>query len=564
MRRPHRLFPTFASSCRISVVMIGLGLAGAPLIRAQVVVSACDETHLRAALAGSGSVTFTCSGTITLTAANGGAITISGDTNIDGTGQTVTISGGNAVQVFMVPKGVKLKLNQLSISGGIASAFNSSGGAIFSAGTLIVTNSTFSQNGSNFGGGAIFNDAGTLGLNNSTFFMNGSYYGGGIYNYAGTMTVNNSKFILNNFSIGVGGGIYNAGRATIAHSTFQANAVGAIANEGIMSVTTSTFQGNTNLPIFGGGIRNDGVLSVNQSTFFSNSGAGAISNSNMLTVTNSTFLSNSQIFGTGGGGILNGGTGTVTNSTFAYNGAHGFDNAGTLTLQNTIVADSSTQNCSGAGGSLIDGGGNLDTDGTCGVPSVTPSSLNLATGLGINGGPTPTLALLPGSVAIANGVEASCPVSDQRGFPRPFTSACATGAFEPGILFSSLLPKVRVNVAAHDFAVNGTFNLGPGNNGISPLQEAVQLRVGSFSTVVPAGSFQQSEDDGGFVYVRYVNGMPTFQMELQKQEGNKYSFRAAARTATPGLPADNPLIVQLTVGDDGGTSMVQAKFAHEE
>jgi hypothetical protein len=564
MRRSHGLFPTSGRSCWISVVIIALGLAGAPLTLGQVVVSACDETHLRAALAGGGSVTFTCSGTITLTAANGGAITISGDTSIDGKGQTVTISGGNAVQVFMVPKGVKLKLNQLTISGGIASGFNSSGGAIYSAGTLIVTNSTFSQNGSNFGGGAIFNGGGTLGVNNSTFFMNGSYYGGGIYNYAGKMTVNNSKFILNNFSEGFGGGIYNAGRATVTQSTFQANAVGAIANEGIMTVTTSTFGGNSNFPVFGGGIRNDGVLTVNQSTFFSNSGAGAISNSNLLTVSNSTFLFNSGILANLGGGILNGGTGTVTNSTFASNGAHGLDNAGTLTIQNTIVGNSSTSNCGSSGGSLVDGGGNLDTDGTCGVPIVTPASLNLATGLATNGGPTQTLALLSGSVAIANGAEASCPLSDQRGFPRPFTSACTTGAFEPGILFGSLQPKVRVNLAAQDFTVTGTFHLGLSNNGISPLQEVVQLRVGSFSIIIPAGAFQQSEDDGGFVYIRYVNGIPTFRMELQKLDGNKYSFRAAAQSATPGLPADNPLIVQLTVGDDGGTGMVQAKFVHEE
>jgi len=54
------------------------------------------------------------------------------------------------------------------------------------------------KNGSNFGGGAIFNGGGTLGVNNSTFFMNGSYYDGGIYNDAGKLTVNNRKFILNN------------------------------------------------------------------------------------------------------------------------------------------------------------------------------------------------------------------------------------------------------------------------------------------------------------------------------------------------------------------------------
>ncbi len=60
------------------------------------VVTVCDEAHLLAALAGGGTVTFACSGTITLTA----EIVISADTTIDGTGQDVTISGNNAVRVF--------------------------------------------------------------------------------------------------------------------------------------------------------------------------------------------------------------------------------------------------------------------------------------------------------------------------------------------------------------------------------------------------------------------------------------------------------------------------------
>jgi hypothetical protein len=562
MRSPHKLLTTLGSGSRITVFVIGFALT-APLVHAAGVVNTCDETHLRAALAGGGTVTFTCSGTITLTAANGGAITISSNTKIDGTGQNVTISGGNAVQVFMVPKGLKLKLNQLTITGGIAPAFNPTGGGIYSAGTLIVTNSTFSQNGSNFGGGAIFNNAGTLAVNRSRFFQNGSYYGGAIYNYIGKMTVNHSTFILNNFSFGFGGGIYNLGRATITNSTFQSNATGAVANAGFMTVTDSTFRGNSNFPVFGGGIRNDGVLSVNHSTFFSNGGAGGISNSNMLTVTNSTFLFNTYIPGIGVG-ILNGGTGTVTNSTFVSNGAHGLDNAGTLTLQNTIIANNSSQNCANTGGSLINGGGNLDTDGTCGVPTVSSSSLNLDTELRDNGGPTQTLALLPGSAAIANGAEANCPFSDQRGFPRPFTSPCSTGAFEPGTVFKSLQTKVRVHLAAQEFNVSGTFSLGTGNNGISPLQEVVQLRVGSFSTTVPAGSFQPSEDDGGFVYVRHLNGIPTFRMTLQKLDGNKYFFEATARPAAPGSPADNPLAVQLTIGDDGGSSMVRASFENED
>lgn len=112
----------------------------------------CDEAHLRTALAGGGIVTFTCSGTITLTAANGGAIAILSDTTIDGTGQKVTISGGKAAGVFSVgsavpPVTVIVSLNNLTSAEGIAG-----GGANFNS-LLSVTNSTFTGNGAPFGGG---------------------------------------------------------------------------------------------------------------------------------------------------------------------------------------------------------------------------------------------------------------------------------------------------------------------------------------------------------------------------------------------------------------------------
>ena len=66
------------------------------------VVTVCDEEHLLAALTGGGTVTFSCSGTITLTA----TIRILADTTIDGSGQTVTISGNDAVRVLQVWPGV--------------------------------------------------------------------------------------------------------------------------------------------------------------------------------------------------------------------------------------------------------------------------------------------------------------------------------------------------------------------------------------------------------------------------------------------------------------------------
>ncbi len=70
-------------------------------------VSVCDQAHLQAALNGGGLVTFSCSGDIALTS----TITISVNTSIDGTGQSVTLDGKNTVEVLTVNPGVTLVLN---------------------------------------------------------------------------------------------------------------------------------------------------------------------------------------------------------------------------------------------------------------------------------------------------------------------------------------------------------------------------------------------------------------------------------------------------------------------
>jgi hypothetical protein len=58
-----------------------------------------------------------------------------------------------------------------------------------------------------------------------------------------------------------------------------------------------------------------------------------------------------------------------------------------------------------------------------------------------NGGPTLTVALLPGSPAIDAGNTLLAPVTDQRGFPRPAGLAADIGAFEYG----SVMPTIAVS-----------------------------------------------------------------------------------------------------------------------
>src|SRR5262249_2329650 len=154
-----------------------------------------------------------------------------------------------------------------------------------------------------------------------------------------------------------------------------------------------------------------GTLTVSASTFAGNSAShyGGIFNSGTLTVSASTFTGNNSA--TVGGGIRNGGTLTVTASTFtgnsATNGAGGIDNNGTATLNGTIGVGTGGGDLNGnnvpppPSFNLVGSGGGLNnTNGN--QVNVSLSALPLAP-LGNSGGPTQTIALLPGSLAIGSG-----------------------------------------------------------------------------------------------------------------------------------------------------------------
>ena len=396
----------------IILVLLALAVPASP-VHAGGIVSTCDEAHLLAALAGGGTVTFSCSGTITLTA----EITIAADTTIDGSGQTVTISGNHAVRVFKVNSGFTLNLDRLTVADG--SAGEGRGGGIYNSGNLNVNNSTFSGNSASNGGGISTSGLGsTVTVSNSTLSDNtASLNGGGISN-GGTVTVSNSTF-SGNWATGAGGGIYSSYRLTVSNSTFdhnQANNGGGIVNNGTVTVSNGTLSGNS-ATYFGGGILNwsGGRVTISNSTLSGNSadaGGGLYNERGTVEVSNSTFSDNSA-YGVGGEG------GGICNS-----------NNGTVTFKNTIVANSlSGNNCSGT---ITDGGGNLSyPDATCpGInsdPVLGPLQNNL--------GPTGTVALGPGSAAIDAGNDAICaatPVNnlDQRGIARPWGTHCDIGAVE--------------------------------------------------------------------------------------------------------------------------------------
>jgi hypothetical protein len=348
--------------------------------------------------------------------------------------------------------------NQLAISGSQSfGVFEVSSYSAPGIGVVTATIQGLTIRDTNYGHSAIhLSSESVLTVNNSTFSNNS---GDGIDNYIGTLTVNNS--------------------------TFNNNATG-ISNNGTATVNNSIFHGNASLG-FGGGISNDNQLTVNDSTFSNNSAdyGGAIYNSWQLTVNNSTFSDNSASHG---GGIYNDlyTQLTVNNSTFSNNAGRGIENrSGTVNIKNTLLVNSSSgQNCFNDptyGISFHLAGVNFADDNTCpGLTQVTTAQLSLGS-LADNGGPTQTMALLPGSVAIDAATDCtdydSTPLTtDQRGVARPQGSACDVGAFElePQVSFnfSGFFQPVdnlpTLNTVNAGKAIPVKFRLG-GNQGLEIL-----------------------------------------------------------------------------------------------
>ena len=374
--------------------------------------------------------------TITLTSTlvlsgSGGPITI------DGPGANLlTVSGNNAVRVFAINAGVTAFLQGLTISSGLAT----DGGGINNDGRLYLFDSTITNNVADSGGdgGGIYNST-MLSISECTITNNsisgGGGDGGGVFSDDNLLII--ASTITNNSisGAGLGGGVYSDYLATLEDSTFASNSVGAGGN--------------------GGGLYNDGQMIVSGSTIATNSTGsggegGGIYNEDLLTLPEDTVAGNSA--GSEGGGVFTDVTLTAVNTTIAYNfvaigGTGGGLEAAvaTTTLDNTIVAlnthllvsssapddiagtlsTTSTFNLIGTGGA-----GGL----TNGIAGNQVGVANPGLGpLGNNGGPTQTIALLPGSPAIDAGSNALDGLADDQrgaGFDRIFNGTIDIGAYE--------------------------------------------------------------------------------------------------------------------------------------
>jgi hypothetical protein len=428
-----------------------------------------------------------------------------GTETIDG-GGTVSISGNHASGVFVVDAGVQAVLTGLTIQDGTAA----DGGGIFNASTLAVSNATLSGNSATFDGGGVWS-SGTLTLTNATLSGNSATgFGGGIHTggTAGTLTVSNSNFSGNSATNGGGISNDNGGTVTVSNSTLSSNSAsggGGIANDsgGTVAVSNSTLSNNA-ATAFGGGISNDngGTVTVTDSTLSGNSASdgGGIINlaTGTLTVNNSTFSGNSAAFD--GGGIWSSGTLMVNNATLSGNSAAGFGGGiftgGSLTLQSSIVAANTAFDGPdvyengvdlGSAYNLIgDGSASGLSDGANGNQVGSTAFLldPLLASLGDAGGPTQTLALLPGSPAIGHGAPAGpgVPTTDQRGFPRPTAGQVDAGAFQMQNTAVAVSPATAVFGPAPQMV---TLIATVTDNG---LPQALARGAVAFTVVIPGGT----------------------------------------------------------------------------
>ena len=307
-----------------------------------------------------------------------GQLVIDKSVTITGPGANLlTVSGNSASRVFQVDSGVTASLSGMTLTGGngIGAIETATGGAIYNAGTLTVTNCTIINNATGLGGGIRNHGGQLLTVTDSLITGNAAFaQGAGILSDSGPLTITGST-ISNN--INVSGGI---------------NTGGGIDAYGTTLITNSTISGN-------------------QAITVSDSAGGIWSTTGATTITACTITGNSASGANSAGGVKSAGSG------------------GTVTVRNSIIAGNS--GTGGANpdviGAFVSSGYNLIGDGTSGTgftgtadqagTSGTPINPMLGP-LQDNGGLTPTHALLAGSPAIDKGSAFSL-TTDQRGFTRP-------------------------------------------------------------------------------------------------------------------------------------------------
>ncbi len=374
----------------------------------------------------------------------------------------------------------------------------------------------------------------------------------------------------------------SGGSVTLTSSTVNGNGIDGISqsSNGNAALTNSNVSDNGNDGINQGA---NGSITLTNSTMTHNGFDGIFQGSGNITLTESTMsdnvssgirqvsgntiLTNSTISGNGSNGIRQVGfsSATLTYSTVTGNGGTGIlqvsDSNATLTA--TLLAGNAG-NCSTA--SLTDQGYNLSDDASCGFSatgsqnSVSDADLSLGT-LGDYGGPTQTIPLLPGSIALdaiptgsssgsivcldANGQPILDPstnqpvITDQRGTARPQGLGCDVGAFEAAIPSTTSRGSLTI------------LNLFP-----TSVRAVVLTGFGN----TPRGSLTYRDSQVSLSNVHFqslvVSGSNATLYGTANANGNPVNFVLTASTS------QRTVRLQLSNGYDSGPQSVWIVFVH--
>lgn len=452
-------------------------------------------------------------------------------------------------------------------------ATSAQGGAIYSLGTLRITNSLFEGNlayggyGGHGGNGITGSGGHVRGGNGGNGGAGGAANAGAVYS-GGTMTVNASTFIYNG-AYGRPGGNGGSGAASQSGSTGgrggSAGASGTANGGAILNAgTAATFinctlayndawgsdgaNGNKGGSAFGGTGGHGGAGSNGGA----GSGAGvhnAGSSPNFQSVTlafNKTYSGPGGSGGSGGTAAFGGtpGTNGVSGADAAIFGANlAMATTSPSILVNTLLAH--TTNALGEplpnmSGRITDNGSNLSTD-----ESVFFSKTNslfypdLFLGeLGYYGGPTPTIPPLPGSKAIDKGTVTGAPRVDQRGFARP-TTGTDIGAFER--LATDLASVANTQPATEIVYYSARLN--------GQVQSYAQPATNYFE-------WGTSTNYGNVTTpVIVTTNLATVSAVVQLQPGTTYHFRLVSQTMGTNFYGTNSSFITLQVNQTRITSI---------
>jgi len=454
------------------------------------VVATCDDPSLEAAVAIGGWVMFGCDGVISLT----NQLNVVTNLVLDGTNHLVTLDGGGRTRVALVVSNA-LTLANLTVANGVGpyqttiigvpafyggGIFNWRGsvgiyGCTFISNTCLAIGSATSNAPGCFGG-AICSFFGSVDVRNSTFVSNTcsggpiitsnspGCFGGAIYCDGGTLAATTSSFLANSAfgNTAFGGAIFDGGfsaTGSISGCLFKGNSC----------VTDSTWSYPDAGSALGGAI------------FMESAGATNSNSTTSLSMVNCTFGSNTvRDLNTDNGASLGNAIASIGSGVFGTNYLNLIhctfkDNTtGSNEFQvcvNSLTSVAAVRACifedaTPAGwsyevptpltswGSLTDLGFNLGSNlqynnQTVFTNSTSHSGVNtmLAPSVAMNGGPTATFALLPGSAAIDAVTNGGYPATDQRGFSRAHGFAADSGAVEyyPGIFSITSVNHTNTN-----------------------------------------------------------------------------------------------------------------------